>query len=121
MVQKQAEISQQLEEAGGELSAELKQLAARNIGNRSATWDKAYDLLVKVKEAKVVQAIMVALRGELAKEVERSKLLSKKRARAGGLGLARPCPIIQRVEEEKGKGASLWNNAWGWLRARGGG
>jgi hypothetical protein len=111
LVQKQAEVSLELAKAGGELSGELKQLAARNIGNRSATWEKAYDLLIKVNEAKVMESIMKALRAELAKEVEKSKLLSRKRVRVQGL--ASP---PQKVEEEKGGRPSWWGKAWGWMR-----
>lgn len=120
MVQKQAEISHELAKAGGELSGELKQLAARNIGNRFGMWEKAYDLLIKVKEAKVVESMMQALRAELAKEVEKSRLLSRKRVRVGGQGLARPPCQVQRVEEERcGEQASVWKMAWGWIRGRG--
>jgi hypothetical protein len=111
-VQKQSEISFELAKGGGELSGQLKLLAARNIGNRSATWEKAYDLLIKVKEAKVVEALMKALRAELAKEVEKSRLLSRKRVRVEGLGLTR----LQRVKEEKGGSSSLWSKAWSWMR-----
>ncbi len=117
-MQKEAQVSQELAKEGGELGESLKQLAARNIGNRSNTWFKAYDLLIKVKEAHLVESIMRALKGELAKEVEKSKLLTKKRVRVGGQDLARPCPPAQRVEEEKeedGGGVSWWSKAWAWL------
>ena len=114
LVQKQAEVSHELDKGGGELGGVMKQLAARNIGNRSATWERAYDLLLKVKEAKVVEAMMKALRAELSKEVEKSKLLSRKRVRVQGL--ARPLP---KVEEKEGGKASLWSRAWGWMRAGG--
>ena len=109
-MQKQAEVSEELAKVGGELNSTLKQLAARNIGNRSATWDKAYDQLIKVNEASLIGAIMRALKVEVAKEVEKSKLLTRKRVRGGvqGLGLA-------RVEEKKEGGPSMWMEAWSWL------
>lgn len=87
LVEHQGYVSDALGSKGGSdpqfqsLSDLFKRIAARNIGNRPETWQDAYDLLVRINERKLVEAIMQALKAKLSTVVQASKLLSKKRRR----------------------------------------
>jgi hypothetical protein len=60
------------------LSSELKRLAARQIGNTPEMWTSAYDMLLKVTEAQVVESIMANLKKACMDEVAKADMLKSR-------------------------------------------
>jgi hypothetical protein len=83
-----------------ELTGFLRGIAAQHIGNKAAMWEKAYDMLLKLREEQVIETIMVVIKEELKKKVKESKVMSLKRRRVETAYLA-PSPSPIKEQEEK--------------------
>jgi hypothetical protein len=96
----------------------LQRVAARNIGNRPDTWADAYDLLMRVNERKLVEAIMQALKLKLRELVEESRLLKaskRRRSRRQQVDDDRPPAPSPAAAAQPSPGASP-TSPRGWLQ-----
>lgn len=69
-VENQVVIMRKMEQTGADM-AQLRKICARQVGNSPKTWHRAYDLLIKIREQAVTQAMMHALNGILTAKLVR--------------------------------------------------